>query len=182
MKKNNTQFLILSSLLAILFVAGFFFVVDQVNNVNEKTDALKTELVDAQVKLLKAESLRRVALSGEDEIEKIEKFVVNAGGEVEAVQQIEGLARASGLTYTTEFIIAKDHLTLSSQHKELLNIVITTTGGWRATEKFTALIENLPYNVKIDGVDMQLISGDGAQGAGQWKTKYDISLVKKKEA
>ncbi|MEN9649122.1 MAG: hypothetical protein RL094_89 [Candidatus Parcubacteria bacterium] len=180
MRSSSTKILILVVLITLAVFGGFYFVIHRIKAMNAAADVLKSEVVDAQVRTLKNESLRQVAISGADELGKIEKYIIEDGKEVDVVQQIEGIAAASGLTYNTDLIAAKESATLTPQKKELLTISISTVGTWKNTRKFLTLIENLPYNVKIDFADLSLRSGDGTQEAGEWAAKFEFSLVKKK--
>ncbi len=180
MNSKTTQLLTFVGLITVIAVGALILEYKRISIVHTRTDALKNELVDSQVKTLKMSSLRRAALSGSDELVKIKDFIIEPGQEVEVVQLIEGLSKSSGLTYTTETIALTDYAPLTGQGKELLHIVITTQGSWRGTQKFLSLVENLPYNVRIDTVDTALTGSEGNTLTGTWKTKFDISLVKKK--
>lgn len=181
MNNKTTQLLIVVAVLTVIACGGFYFMLHKIKATNASSQTLKNELVELQIKTLKMESLRQVAISGKDVLTQIQKFIIEAGKEVDVVQKLESLANASGLEYNTDEIAAEEYAQLAAQHKEFLHIKLTTTGSWKNTQRFMSLIENLPYNVKINKLTMTLSDGNGSQDSSQWKTQFDISLVKKKE-
>lgn len=183
MSKKTTSYLILFGSVALVAVSGFIFSVYYIKHLNTKIESLKTALVSSQVQFIKLESIRLAATSGAGELDKLEKYIISAGKEIDVVQQIERLAEATSLSHNTELIEEKDEPSLANQNKNLLHIVLTTDGTWNNSRKFLSLVEHLPYNVKIEKVDMFMIGkGTASSSLPVWRSKFDFSIVKEKPA
>lgn len=178
MNNRTTKVLIVSILIALVCIIALYIEFRIVTALNDKSDTLKESLVNAQVQSLKLESLRAVAISGSAELDKIENYIVSAGKEIELVQQIENLAKNSGLEYSTDLIEKKEGVDTT---KDMLHIKILTNGSWSTSRKFISLIEHLPYNVRINELDM-IKSGEstGSTTVPTWRTNVDFSVVQKK--
>lgn len=180
MKTRSSTILTILIILAVVFVAGNYLTSRYVSNLGLKTQKLLSDLAFVESKYTQALSLSVVANSGESDGKKLDAFIISKGEEVTVVKDIERLAASLSLISTTEDIGSIEESSLSMQNKDFLRIVMSVRGSLTQIRKFLSLIETLPYNVKISSVDLYDNEDDAA--AGRWLARFDISIVKEKEA
>lgn len=154
MKSNSKKYLIICSILAVISVVGYIFFTNYIAGLTDKTSALKSDIDLNQIKYFRLESLRKATENTSDQKQKITDLFVSTNKAVDFIGEVEGLAKASNLSYSTKSIENSDAGNLSEQNKDLLTITISTTGSWSNTIKFIRLIETLPYSVKVESVDL----------------------------
>lgn len=181
MKTRTTYTLIFFSILSAIFIAGYFLSISHIKSLGTNADKENSEVADLEVKYARATSLNAIAKSGRGDVERLNDFIVQPGGEIGVVKTLEQLARNLSLVSTTDSIDTQDIGTSTLKTKEFLHIVISTTGRWESTRRFLSLIETLPYNVKENRIDL-FASGASPSGSQVWSGHFDISIVKNKEA
>lgn len=180
MKTRTNYTLILFSILALIFVVGYFFSVSYIKGLGTKADKENGEVADLEVKHARATSLSAIARSGKGDIERLDDFIVQPGGEIAVVKALEQLARNLSLISTTDSIDTQDIGTSTVKSKEFLHIVMSTNGRWENTRRFLSLLETLPYNVKENRIDL-FSAGMSPSGSPSWQGHFDISIVKNKD-
>ena len=180
MKTRTTSVLICLIIAAIALIGLYYFCISYVGGLGRQTAQLNLDLDSSQIKYVRLLSLRAIVKSSESNGQQLDSYLVQPGQEIDLVKEVEGLADQLALTHSTDQIDTQDLDVLASQNKELLHIVISTTGGWNSTRRFLSLIEALPFNIRLNKVDFNL-SGDTSSPAGdQWRGRFDFSVVKKK--
>lgn len=154
MKSNSKKYLIICSILAVISVVGYIFFTNYIAGLTDKTSALKSDIDLNQIKYFRLESLRKATENTSDQKQKITDLFVGENKAVDFIGEVESLAKASNLSYSTKSIENSDAGNLSEQNKDLLTITISTTGSWSNTIKFIRLIETLPYSVRVESLDL----------------------------
>jgi hypothetical protein len=95
------------------------------------------------------------------------------------IDSIESLARSTNLGIVMNGIEIKEDPAYPNV-TEYLKLNFTTQGSWVTTDAFLAMIENMPYKVKINKVDLQHTASTTA--SDNWQAVYDIEILKQKES
>lgn len=187
MNNKTTQIAILMIALTLASFGGYMYATRYIGSLTEKTSKLKSDIELAEIKNRNLQTLQRAAQNTGDEKEKITSYFVGKDGAVSFVSEIEGLAAASNLKYTTDTIETTNLPELEGQGKELLHVVFTSNGSWNNTVKFLSLLESLPYSMRIEKLDFDSARLDAAAGTStpassrSWKMTINFSVVKIKD-
>jgi hypothetical protein len=175
MKTRTTTILIISAILTLGLAVFYYFAVSYVGGLGGQTTDLNSDLMDTQLRYLKALSLQSIVNSGAGDTQQLSGYFLPAGKQIDAVKQFESLADQLSLEHTTEVIETQDIDQLSGQNKDLLHIVISTSGSLASTKKFLQLIESIPYNTQINQVTIMETSSDPKNIT--WSGRFDFSIV-----
>lgn len=171
--KTNT-YLITVGALAIGVVAGCLFLESYIAGLTAKTAALRTEIAEKQIQVIKNRNDVQSAKNGANDREKLISFFVPEEGAIDFVSKIEKAAGALSLTYGTNQIDSIEHEALAASGKELLKVDMSVSGSWSGVLKFLNYIETLPYAVEIGRTD---VITDGKV----WKMSLTFNTVKIKD-
>lgn len=146
-----------------------------------KTTKIETELssLHSDVQTLSAQAsrvinLRQVANATGDDLEKLKVFFVEKDGALDFVKYIESLAVSSGLVFSIDTVDEYPDPALVPYDKTLLKLSVRTTGSKTRIRAFLALTESLPYNIKIQRLDLRKVGEN-------WTMIVDIGVVKQKD-
>lgn len=173
MKTRSIYTLIVLAILAVISVVAYYFAISYVSGLSEKTHTASSDLSYVEAKYQQAISQRAVANTGESSGKKLDKYILATDGEVGIVKELERLANNLSLEIVTEVLEVEQDEALATHSKNYLHIIVTTNGAERDTRRFLALLETLPYNVKIKEVNLY-----NGQSGSQWQGRFDLSIVK----
>lgn len=108
------------------------------------------------------------------EIEMLDSFFVNAGGEVGFIEKLERVAQASAVGIEISSIATFPKKETGSDLVENLSLKVEFEGEWNAVVKFLKAVENMPYATAISSIETNLIGG------ALWKGKAEITALKMK--
>ncbi len=181
MKTRTTFVLSIVALITLIAIAGYYFLYAYIGGLSQQTADLNEKLQNTQVKYQRAEALHAIAESGTNEGQQLDQYFVQPNKEIDIVKSLEQLAVNLSLNSTTEVIESQDLAILQTQNKDLLHLTMNVTGRLSSVRKFQSTIESLPYNVRLNKVDLYFVSSANASSSvSVWRGRYDISLVKKK--
>lgn len=154
MKTPTKSIAIFLVLLALAAVSGYVFVTRYIEGLTVKTTEAKEEVEKLEVKLGHVKGLRQAAQDTNDDRVKIESYIVQPGGSVSFITELEKVASSIGLTYTTDRIESRNTPELDAQGKEQLVISFNVQGYWSPVFKFLKLVESMPYSLMVEKVDL----------------------------
>ncbi len=154
MKSNTKTLSIFFVTLAVLSVASFVYGTRYIEGLISGATELKEDIEKLQVKAGHLKALHQAAQDTNDDKVKINSYIVQAGGSVPFITELENLASNIGLDYNTDRIETKSLPELDAQGKELLSISFTAKGTWTPVFKFIKLVESMPYSINIQKIDL----------------------------
>jgi hypothetical protein len=154
MKSNTKTISIFFITLAILSVASFVYGTRYIEGLISRATELKGDIEKLQVKVGHLKALHQAAQDTNDDKAKINSYIVQAGGSVPFITELENLASNIGLDYNTDRIETKSAPDIDLQGKELLSISFTASGPWSSVFKFIKLVESMPYSINIQKIDL----------------------------
>jgi len=150
------------------------------------TDFEKSE----RIRVAKAE----IAKNG-DFISKIDSYFIPKDGVVTFINEIENLGKSTDVSTTISSI---EPLIIDvkekNSFKETLSVKLEAVGSWKNVYQFVSLLENLPYGIVIDEVQIKLMdstdtlpfkSGSSTierirNSNEMWKIVVDFTILKLK--
>ncbi len=172
-KKHLSIFLVIVFLL-IAGIIATYLLNSKTGNLETEITTLNSEVASLSVQSARLMNLRQVVSSTGGELDTLSGFFVESGGALDFVKYIESLAVSSGLNFKIDLVDEVADATLAPHDKVFLKTAIRTTGSLKNTRIFFALIESLPYNVKINRIDLRRAGDD-------WAMVIDFSVVKMAE-
>lgn len=123
----------------------------------------------SQEKVLKIKS---IAESYKEEIQTLRRFFTQKGDEVEFIEQIESVGRASGVKFKIDSIdISKG---VDDPVKEDVLIKISFEGSWLEAISFVDSLEKMPFGTSVINVRL-----DGDK-VGGWRGGVDVIVFREK--
>ncbi|HEY1037641.1 MAG TPA: hypothetical protein VGE62_03600 [Candidatus Paceibacterota bacterium] len=154
---KTTRIFILSLLVSLASVAGYAYGTSYVSGLSEKTRAAKSDVELAEIKYRHILSLEKAAQNTNSETSQINEFLIQPNAAIGFVTKIESDAADLGLSYNTDSIEVRNTEALSAQGKELVVVSFTASGRWASVFKMIKSVENLPYAVKFDKIDLVML-------------------------
>ncbi len=142
--------------------------------VKSKINAIRSSYTASESKFVQEE--KRVAIdqivnSYSVEIEKVRKFFVAKGDEVEFIESIEALAKNRGLLFEIDTISQSP---INDDKKEDIVVSIDIEGSWANVTNFIKELESLPFGVSITKVELDTKSG------GVWAGLVEFAVFREK--
>lgn len=174
MNKKYIITLIAVFILSAIAIIGAYVFHTKTTAIESELSSLHSEVQTLSIQASRVISLRQVATATGDDLEKLQAFFVAKDGALDFVKYIEGLAVSSGLTFNIDTVDEYPDPTLVPYDKTLLKVSVRTTGTKSRVRAFLSLIESLPYNVKIQRLDLRKVGEN-------WTMVADIGVVKQKD-
>ncbi len=176
MKKHLIPIIIVG-IICIASGLGVFIFSRQASELQGEIVALQQEAQALEAKAGKLGAEKQPAAS--DRVD-LSAYFVPADGALGFVEYIESVAASSGLSYRISLFEAEQDAELAKHGREFLRTSLATTGSLKDTRSFISLIETLPYNVRINRIDLKK-TGEAVASTGTketWALIIDFSVVK----
>lgn len=202
MKNKTNTYVILASLLTLLSIGGFVYMVNYIDGLTQKSALLFGEIEIKEAKLRNIQNINKSAEKTTEDRETIMNHFVKADSSIDFVSMLELTAANFALKHSINSIENTEMENLATQDKQLLRISMTLTGGWRNVLKFLTYVESLPYALYIEKVELSseggvadvtstVASTQSASSTGEnktlvarqsnWKLNITFSVVKVKD-
>jgi Tfp pilus assembly protein PilO len=180
MKFHSTKILILIIICNIAAIAGYYFLFQYIKTQSKMALSLTSTLDLSQQKNSHFSSLQSIVKDTEGKRQELAAFLLLNDMEITFVEQLETLAKGSGLSVKTNNISSIFSGTVATVKN--LQIQLETTGSWSDIMFFSDQLESLPYNIRIQGVSLNrqsgLVSGKTVVSRGSpWTAIFDISVT-----
>lgn len=180
--KKHLSSVIIVSLACIASGFGAYLLSSKISKMEEEAVALRQEIQGLEIKAarLSAQKQDGAAISS---IDLLNRHFIGADGALGFVEYVESIAVSSGLAYKINLFDSEQWADGTKNDRELLKTSLTTTGSLKNTRNFISLIESLPYNIRINRVDLKKSVDSGTAGTNSgakemWTATVDFSAVK----
>ncbi len=153
----------------VVFTFSIVIVAQSISSLNK--ESLQSEIATTGIE--ETLLIKKDLADWRDEINLIENFFVNPGGEIGFIEKLEAVAKNSGVKIEISSISVGKKET-SSDFIENLGMKVRFDGEWRAVAKFLKSVEAMPYAVSISNVEANLLDGL------LWRGEADVSVLKTK--
>ena len=171
MKNKSIQnWLIFSIVFFIAVCVSFFFFYREIKNNIQITKQLKSDLEKEIIKREEIKDFNESFKLIENEKNLFETHFVQRSNVVPFLNKIEDVAKSVGTkaeVYSIE--IASDNTGLIMQMKNV--------GTFSRVYKFITLLENSPYELEFNSINMYSSSDDLKTKEGLWEASFNIKLV-----
>ena len=154
---KTSHIFILCAVGALICVGGYIYGAQYVSSLAEKTIANKKEVELSEIRYRHLQSLERAAADTGEEKTRINNLLVQPGGAIKFVTEIESLAASHGLDYNTDVIDVRSVPELDTQNKEQLLVSFSATGRWSNVFKLIKLVETLPYLIQFEKINLVMV-------------------------
>ncbi len=149
MKNNKTNLiLILSTSLLVAFIVFFFYFFNVIKNKNKHTSVVISTLTEKISEKEKLSVLEKKMAELGDINKKINNYLVNPSNIDSFVEYLEN----TGLNNGVELIVKSVEIEKTEKNKILISVYMT--GSFSNVIKVISLLENAPYNIKINSLSL----------------------------
>jgi Tfp pilus assembly protein PilO len=116
--------------------------------------------------------INSIVETNKDSIQILENFFVKKDDEIKFIEQIEAVARISGIKFEIASIDAGANQ--PDSFKEDVDVKIAVEGGWREIMSFVNKLEKMPFGVLIENVSLD------AKAPGIWTGSVKFVIFREK--
>lgn len=168
--KNKTIKLSISAafLSLLVYLGGLFFVWRQTQEVTDLYETVESRSSQGE----KFRVIKSITEANQETIQTLRNFLVRKGGEVEFIEQIETVAKNSGVKF--EIFSINTEADQASSLKENIKVKIELESSWKNIIAFIDKLEKLPFGVLISSFSFD------TSGKGYWSGSVEIIAFKEK--
>ena len=174
MKFHSKDILILMILCNIGALSGYYFLFQHIETEAKAASALTSTIDLGTQKNSQLSLLRMTIKDTADNRQKLSSLLLASDAEVPFIGQVESLAKNSGLSVKTNNISAVAGNTSATK---IFKIQTETAGSWSDTLYFLSQVENLPYDIAVQGVTLDKSPVAGKSAGSAWTATFDISVT-----
>ncbi len=178
MKKKTLNLLILNLVITVGIWGAYFYMLHQVRAKSASFGDLKNKVTFAMKKDQAVKDLRKKIELNFREGFDLKSFLIRPDQTADVVQTIEGFGPMTGTKITTQSVSTEEAFGMPDG-VDFLKVTFKIEGAKSDVSKSIALIEALPYNIKINKLSFAK-SGD-ASSTLKWLASIDMVLVKLKD-
>ena len=171
MKSHSVDILILIILCNLAALAGYYFSFQNIKAQTKAASSLIGTVDMSQQKDSHLGALRAVVKDTDGKRQQLATFLLSSDTEVSFIERIETLAKGSGLGVKTKSVSSVAGSMVGAKNFQMQ---IETTGSWSNTMYFLSQLENLPYDIRVQGDYLSKQSGSA------WLSTLDISVPENK--
>lgn len=179
MKKLKENILAIILLLTFILLIGVSFLLySSLQKAEEKVSTLKTSIRESEARNTELDLIKINLKNTLENFQMLNALFVKHEEVADFLQDVESLAKASGLSVKIIGVSKKDIPGISS-NKEYLLVTASSQGDFKNTMKFMRLLELLPRKIGFDKVFLK--SAEGEKGDSIWEFQMSFYLIKEKE-
>lgn len=173
MKKRSITTLTSAILLnvVILVVLGLIFY--EVRHKNQQISSVQNEISFESKKIDRLKNLQTLVETTSGDRELLDHYFLSKDNLVEFISLVEQLAKDAGVKVGLDNVGEEE-----SENSQYLNLRmnISTSGSWSDVLRYIAMLENLPYVVKLDNFILQR-SLDGDEKTVVWSARLTLRVL-----
>jgi Tfp pilus assembly protein PilO len=171
---NSSKTLLYTVLIStLLLIAGYIFFINYIYGLSGKTILKKQDLDITEIKLKNLSNIDKVSKENISQKEFLSSLFLKKNQTIEFVSFVESTAQGFDLAYKTMSIGLNTPGNLEGKNKEILQMVMSVDGSWANVFRFIKYIENMPYIVKFNRLNLN-------NNQGSWSATLSFEVVKDK--
>ena len=174
MKFQSIKILILMIVCNLAAIAGYYFLFQYIVTQTQSSSDLINTINLSEQKNSHLSSLRTMVKDTEEERQQLSGLLLSNDAEVSFIEQVETLAKKSGLESKTDSVSSVAGIASTTN---IFNMQIETTGSWSNTMYFLNQIENLPYDIHIEGSSLNKQDLINNPAGSAWMATFNISVT-----
>jgi hypothetical protein len=176
--KRTRQALIAVSLIAAAALAGYGYFLSTIITVNRELAELTENLGQEALRETHIRSVRNLLRDTETERIRVRSQFIGENDVVPFIEQIEGLAEASGVQLDIRSVAVVDAGERDANH-EWLSLSLSALGSWSNVQHFLALVEHFPATLVVG--QLRLGRQASEEGGVAWDLSMTFNAVKESE-
>ena len=174
MKFHTSKFLILLVLVNLCASVGYYLLFDNTRKETEKASTLSSKIDLGSQRSGRLSGLQSAVKETESERAQLTSFFLPTGSEVSFIEQVESLAKASGLSEKTSNV---SEVPGRVGGTKIVQVQIMVTGSWSNVIYFLGQLENSPYKLDIRNISLLEQSSGSKKTPSTWAGSFDINVV-----
>ena len=166
--KSVTFVIVIISLSVILYFVGLFIVLEikkEIENSYYNTESKSSK--EEKIRIIK-----NITETNKEPIQTLRNYFIQKSDEVEFIEQIEKLARVSGVKFDIISIDIK--INQSDSFKENVDVKMKLEGSWQNIIYFVDKLEKMPFGVSIENMNLDTST------SGNWLGFIEFILFREK--
>lgn len=179
-KKIITMLSIFSVAVITLYVYLFADIKRMDKTVSERMTEIESELENDR----QLQSIRNLMNDAKSDLGQITNFFVQPAGAVDFIEQVESLGKMAGVNMEIDSVGIDSVKNTASSSTESFKISLKTEGLWVNSMHLLSLLENMPYHISFDSINLQKIAGGTESVANKgkdsvyWTGNFVFSVLK----
>ncbi len=175
-KTKTSSLFILVVVLNIAALLGLIFLFLVIRDKNEHAASVNNDLENALAQKSQIQLLEKTTGSMQDDIQKLNSFLVTKDNVVSFLERIDALGQA---THCTTKVNTVEEIKDGQSAK--IHLLVTATGSWTAVHTFLSALLNIPYKVDVKSVSLvSSLSDDTTNTKRMWTGIYDFTVLESK--
>ena len=168
MKFQSTKILIVIIICNLAVLAGYYFLFKDIERQTKEAGSLTDTIDLGESKNSRLSSLRAVVKDTETKRQQISGYLLPTESQIQFIENIENLAKKSGLEVKTNNIANADS---GVENVKYFKIQIQTQGSWNNVMYFLNQLENMPYDIRVSSFS------NNKDAKSLWTANFDISVT-----
>lgn len=168
----NQKVLIFTSVGALfcilIYFGGLSFLLSEIGKIEQTYTEAALKINQRE----RAQTLKLVAETYEEDLTTLRNFYLRKGDEVVFIEETESLARQSGLDF--EIVSINPILTTEAEFKEDIELRVGIEGSWRQIMNFLEQLEKASFGVSVENVSID------ATAPGEWSGFVEFIVFREK--
>lgn len=172
------KFFIVSVLLSVVFVAGYYVLDNQIKKKNREAVVILSEIASVLLVDQQLRDVQNLIRDTEGDRERLDNYIVGNESIVDFLEVIEGLEQYTEAEISIKTIGEND--TGEFESIEQLELNLTAEGSWGAVYHFFVLLESLPYRINISQVQFNSLGRSTSEedAIDRWRGIFVLSAAK----
>lgn len=175
-KENIITIILLPTLLLLIMLS--FLLYNSLQKAEVKVSTLKNSIRESEARNTELDLIKINLKNTLENFQMLDALFVKHDEVADFLQEVENLAKSTGLSVKIIGVSKKDISKVSS-NKEYLLVTASTRGDFQNTIKFMRLLELLPRKIGLDKVILK--GAEGEKGESIWDFQMSFYLIKEKE-
>jgi Tfp pilus assembly protein PilO len=154
-----------------------YYLLFQYTKTQSAAAASLTSAIDlGQQKNSRLSSLRATVKDTDGKRQQLETFLLSSDTEIAFIEQMESLAKNSGLSAKTNNVSS---IAGEANLTKVFKMQMEVTGSWSNIMYLLDQVESLPYGVRVIGVSLNRQSAGGKSAGSAWVATFEINVIEK---
>lgn len=181
---KTIKIIAVAAILNLIVFAACFYLFTNIKKIDKVVSEHLTQ-IESEVK--KNESLRSIKNLMNDtkkEREQIASLFVQPNGTVDFIETVEFLGRVAGIKLEIESVGVDALKGKTGSSTESFRLSFKTEGSWSGTMRLLSLLENMPYKISFENINLGKVSGGSKssdskeQASSYWNGNFSFSVLK----
>lgn len=172
------------AILNLIVFGACFYLFANIKNIDKAVSARLTQTESAVKKDESLRSIKNLMNDTKKEREQIAGFFVQPNGTVDFIEAVESLGGMTGVKIEIDSVGVEALKNKTASSAESFRLSLKTEGSWSNTMRLLSLLENMPYKISFEKVNLGKISGGsgtnsgGEQAPSYWRGTFSFTVLK----